>query len=238
MVKEVIIIVGASGGIGRYLMTDLARDYRTIGTYFKHNPFKSEWLDVYRERSGGVEPEMHKLELEHDDVSWFASKLQFQKTVLVNAAGISINGMAHKITHSWYDVLNVNLNGPFLTCQAFLPYMREMGWGRIVNLCSVVGQRGIPGTASYSASKAGLEGLTRTLSAENAGKGITVNALALGYFNVGMIHNVPLPAQEKIRASIPSHLFGHPSNIAEAIRFLIKADYVTGATINIDGGLV
>jgi NAD(P)-dependent dehydrogenase (short-subunit alcohol dehydrogenase family) len=115
--------------------------------------------------------------------------------------------------------------------------MREKGWGRIINLTSVVGQRGIAGTCAYAASKAGIEALTRTIAVENATKGITANCLALGYFETGMINTIPEPLQDKIRGSIPMGRFGTVLELEHAVRFLIDADYVTGATINVNGGL-
>lgn len=238
MDSTAVVIIGASGGIGSYLMSEL-KEYQTIGTYNSQNPFQSDWGNVYRERTGGQEPQMYQLDvLQTNKVRSLVDMILPSRIVLVNAMGISRDGMAHNLfLGDWDEVLDVNLRGAFVTCQAFLPRMREEGWGRIINLCSIVGQNGIPGTSAYAASKAGLEGLTRTLASENAKKGITVNALALGYFNVGMINTIPHGIAEKIKAAIPMGHFGHPRNVAAAIRFLIGADYVTGTTININGGL-
>jgi NAD(P)-dependent dehydrogenase (short-subunit alcohol dehydrogenase family) len=233
-----IVVIGASGGIGRYLMMELARDHRTVGTFCNHNPVASDWLPVYRQ-SVGTDPELYHLDLVEDSLDAFAGGVVGPQTVLINAAGISKDSMGHRLrAEHWDSVMDVNLRGAFLAAKAFLPHMREAGWGRIVNLCSVVGQKGVPGTSAYAASKAGLEGLTRTLAIENAGKGITVNALTLGYMTVGMINVLPAESQEKIKDTIPMKRFGHPQNVAAAIRFLIEADYVTGATININGGLL
>jgi NAD(P)-dependent dehydrogenase (short-subunit alcohol dehydrogenase family) len=123
-------------------------------------------------------------------------------------------------------------------CSALLPYMRQQQWGRIINISSIVGQMGVPGTGAYSASKAGVLGLTRTLAVENATKNITVNALLLGYFSVGMIETIEQETQEQVRSKIPMKRFGHPRNVELAIRFLIAADYVTGSVVKIDGGLL
>lgn len=123
-------------------------------------------------------------------------------------------------------------------CRAMLPFMRQQEWGRIINISSIVGQVGVPGTVAYSASKSGLFGLTRTLAVENASRNITVNTLALGYFSVGMINVIRPEIQEQIKAKIPMKRFGDPHNVELAIRFLIECDYITGATININGGLL
>jgi NAD(P)-dependent dehydrogenase (short-subunit alcohol dehydrogenase family) len=115
--------------------------------------------------------------------------------------------------------------------------MRKQEWGRIINVSSIVGQMGVPGTAAYSASKGGILSLTRTLAAENAAKNITVNAIALGYLEIGMINVVPPDRRELIRETIPMKRLGSPRNLELAIRFLIECDYITGAVIDINGGL-
>lgn len=146
--------------------------------------------------------------------------------------------MAHRMPSDvWDKVIDTNLKGTFLFCRAMLPFMRKQEWGRIINISSIVGQIGIPGTIAYSTSKSALFGLTRTLAVENAAKKITVNVLALGYFDIGMISVIKHDLQERIKESIPLKKFGDPRNIELAIRFLIESDYCTGTVININGGL-
>ena len=113
--------------------------------------------------------------------------------------------------------------------------MRECGWGRIIFLSSVVGEKPQLGTSSYAASKSGLYGLTKALAIENASKGITVNCLNLGYFDIGMINEIP--DQQAIKDKIPFKEFGDPSNIRAAVQFLVQSDYTTGSIIDINGGL-
>jgi NAD(P)-dependent dehydrogenase (short-subunit alcohol dehydrogenase family) len=115
--------------------------------------------------------------------------------------------------------------------------MRENGYGRIINFASIVPQKGIPGTSSYAASKAGLWGLTKSIAAENAKKGITVNTLNLGYFNIGMITEVPEDILKGIVQNIPVQKLGDPEDIYNAVKFIISADYLTGTSIDINGGL-
>jgi len=239
MDKPSIVIIGASGGIGRYLMTSLL-DYEVIGSYHSTNLYQSDWIEVYKERTGGRVPLLYQVDITDScSLDNFAYHVITDHVVLINAAGVNINGSAHRYEEDWWDeVIDTNLKGTFLACKAFLPRMREKKWGRIINLSSIVGQLGVKGTVAYSASKMGLLGLTKNLAVENAHLGITVNALALGYFTVGMIDEVPHAMQEQMKKAIPVHKFGHPSNIDAAIRFLIEADYVTGATININGGLL
>jgi NAD(P)-dependent dehydrogenase (short-subunit alcohol dehydrogenase family) len=226
-----IVITGASGGLGSYLVEHLGREYEIIGTYNKHKPKITGERVLFCQAdvcdSGSVER----------FVSTVADKLK--NIVLINMAGISLDGMGHKMEDTiWDRVMDTNLKGTFLMCRAFLPFMRKQEWGRIINVSSVVGQMGVPGTIAYSASKSGLFGLTRTLASENVMKNITVNVLALGYYEVGMIKVISPEIQEQIRASIPMKRFGHPRNLELAIRFLIECDYITGATININGGLL
>jgi NAD(P)-dependent dehydrogenase (short-subunit alcohol dehydrogenase family) len=225
-----VIIVGASGGIGSYLVDHMGRDYEIIGTYNKNRP------KVQNSEANFYEVNIN----DADSISTFLSSIEskLKQITLINLAGISIDSMCHKMDNAaWDEVLNTNLRGTFFMCRALLPFMRAQGYGRIINFSSIVGQLGIPGTVAYSASKSGLFGLTRTLAAENAVRNITVNALALGYFEVGIINVIPKDIQEKIRNSIPMRRLGHPRNIELAIRFLIECDYITGAVININGGL-
>lgn len=115
--------------------------------------------------------------------------------------------------------------------------MRANGFGRIVNFSSVVPQIGMPGTISYASSKSALWGFTKVVAKENAQKGVTCNCLDLGYFDIGMITEVPPDLLDKITVSIPMKKLGDPINIYNVIDFLISSDYITGSTIDINGGL-
>lgn len=126
-----------------------------------------------------------------------------------------------------------------LTCRGMLPRMREVGFGRIIMMSSVLSRTMVPGSLAYSVTKAGLGGLTRVIAAENAKKGITANSLALGYHNVGIISSVPEKMlNERVLPSIPVGHLGDPNNIVAAIEYLLKADYVTGTTLDINGGII
>jgi NAD(P)-dependent dehydrogenase (short-subunit alcohol dehydrogenase family) len=226
-----IVISGASGGLGNYLVAHLSSDYEIIGTYNVHKPAPSTCAAVF-----------YQVDVANSaSVSEFADAVttRLKHVVLINLAGISLDGVGHKMDEATWDrVLDTNLKGAFLMSRAFLPIMRQQEWGRIINISSIVGQVGIAGTVAYASSKAGLLGLTRTLAAENAGKNITVNALALGYFDIGMISVIKPEIQEQIRARIPMKRLGHARNVELGIRFLIESDYTTGSVININGGLL
>jgi acetoacetyl-CoA reductase/3-oxoacyl-[acyl-carrier protein] reductase len=120
-----------------------------------------------------------------------------------------------------------------------LPLMREQGYGRIINFSSVIASLPTPGVSAYAATKAGLEGLSKSLAAENASKGITINSIRLGYVNLGMgINDVPLAYQEKMKATIPTGRFCNPDEIFNTISFLIDTPYVNGSAIDINGALI
>src|SRR3990172_3340864 len=159
--------------------------------------------------------------------------------VLINNAGINRDAMSHKMTEEqWDQVLAVNLKGTFLCAQAALPKMRERNWGRVVNTSSV-GSLGNIGQANYSASKAGVIGLTRTLALEYAKYGVTVNCIAPGAVMTPMLAGVPDPIKEKITAQIPMGRIADPAEIAAVHAFLASEDagYITGQVIFVDGGM-
>jgi NAD(P)-dependent dehydrogenase (short-subunit alcohol dehydrogenase family) len=165
-----LVIVGASGGIGSYLVDHMGRDYEIIGTYYRN-----------RSKVENLEGTFYEVNInDADSISRFIASIEskLKRITLINLAGISIDGICHKMDDAtWDEVINTNLRGTFFMCRALLPFMRTQGYGRIINVSSIVGQIGIPGTVAYSASKSGLFGLTRVLAAENAEKNITVNAL-------------------------------------------------------------
>ena len=159
--------------------------------------------------------------------------------VLVNNAGITRDGMLHKLTEEkWDEVIRVNLKGPFNMGQACAKIMMEQKSGRIINLASVAWLGNI-GQTNYSASKAGVVGMTRTWAQELARYNITSNAIAPGFIDTLMTQAIPAEVKEKIVARIPLKRMGQPADIANIIAFLASdsAAYVTGQTIQVDGGL-
>jgi NAD(P)-dependent dehydrogenase (short-subunit alcohol dehydrogenase family) len=155
---------------------------------------------------------------------------------LVNNAGITADNLALSLQDDeWDRVLDTNLTGAFrLTRRAMRPMLRAR-FGRIVNIASVVGPRANAGQANYAASKAGLIGLTKTVAAEVARKGVTVNAVAPGFIDTDMTHDIP----DAVKQAVPARRAGTPQEVAAAVRFLASDDagYVTGSTLYVDGGL-
>ena len=160
--------------------------------------------------------------------------------VLVNNAGITKDGMFHKMTpEQWYAVINTNLNSLFNMCRPVIEGMRERGFGRIINISSINGQKGQMGQVNYSASKAGDIGFTKALAQENANKGVTVNAICPGYIATEMVMAVPKDVLEKsILPQIPVRRLGQPEEIARCVVFLASDDagFITGSTLSANGG--
>ena len=159
--------------------------------------------------------------------------------VLINNAGITRDGMFHKMTpQQWKEVIDTNLTGIFNMTHPCWPGMRERGFGRIVNISSINGQKGQMGQANYSAAKAGDIGFTRALAQEGAFKGITVNAICPGYIGTDMVMAVPEKVREAIVSQIPVGRLGTPEEIARCVTFLASDDagFITGSTISANGG--
>jgi len=160
--------------------------------------------------------------------------------VLVNNAGITRDGMFHKMTREqWQEVIDTNLSGLFNMTHPVFPGMRSRGFGRIVNISSINGQKGQAGQVNYSASKAGDIGFTRALAQEGAFKGVTVNAICPGYIGTEMVLAVPEKVlNEKIIPQIPVGRLGEPEEVARCVVFLAsdEAGFLTGSTISPNGG--
>jgi len=159
--------------------------------------------------------------------------------ILVNNAGITRDGAMHKMTpEDWDAVVSTNLNASFYMCRAVVNGMRERKFGRIVNISSMNGQLGQFGQTNYSAAKAGIFGLTKSLARETAAKGITVNAVSPGYTATEMVKAIREDVMKQIIAGIPVGRLGEPEEIARCVLFLVadEAGFITGETISVNGG--
>lgn len=160
-------------------------------------------------------------------------------SVLVNNAGITRDGMMHKMTEAqWTEVILTNLTSCFSMSRAVITGMRERGYGRIVNISSINGQKGQFGQTNYSAAKAGMLGFTKALALESAAKGITVNAICPGYIATDMTSSMKQDVLESIIRQIPAARMGKPEEIADLVVFLSsdKAGFINGSTITANGG--
>ncbi|MBL6616640.1 MAG: acetoacetyl-CoA reductase [Reyranella sp.] len=159
--------------------------------------------------------------------------------ILVNNAGVTRDVMLHKMTPAqWQEVIAIDLGSCFNTCRLVIEGMRARGFGRIVNISSINGQKGQFGQTNYAAAKAGMLGFTKALALESAAKGITVNAVAPGYIATEMVAAVAPKVLEGIVARIPVGRLGHDTEVADVVRFLVDdgAGFITGSTITANGG--
>lgn len=159
--------------------------------------------------------------------------------VLVNNAGITRDAMFHKMTpEAWHQVIDTNLTGVFNMTHQVWGGMRERGFGRVINISSINGQKGQVGQVNYSAAKAGLIGFTKALAQEGARFGITVNTICPGYVATEMVRAVPEQVLQKIVDQIPVGRLGEPEEIARCVTFLAsdEAGFITGSTLTVNGG--
>lgn len=233
--KRVILLTGASGGLGTAMAKHLkACGYRLALHYFTNKPAFKESEDI-RCYSADL--------IDKNQIQGLIAAIQHdfgRLDMVINNAGISRNGMSWKLDfEDWERSVAINLSAPFYISQLAIPLMRKQNFGRIINISSVVGQTGFIGTSAYAASKSGLFGLTKTLSKELAAFNITVNSFALGYFNEGMIRDVPEELQQQIIEQIPMKKLGNMQSINHALDFVLdeNSGYYTGQILNLNGGL-
>ncbi len=160
--------------------------------------------------------------------------------ILVNNAGITRDGLLMRMKEEdWDSVININLKSVFLCSKEAVKVMAKQRYGRIINIASVVAFMGNPGQANYSASKAGIVGLTKTIAREYASRGITVNAVAPGFIMTAMTEALPENVREEMKKAIPLGTFGTPEDVAASVLFLAssQAGYITGQVIHVNGGM-
>jgi acetoacetyl-CoA reductase len=237
------MVTGGAGGIGSAISTLLANDGASVAILGL--PEDLARTQTLRAQLDGAARRLHFYE---SNVGVYEQCREAAATVvrehgridfLINNAGITRDHTVRKMTvEEWQAVLQVNLSGPFFMIKAVLETMIEQGFGRIVNISSVVGESGNFGQANYAAAKAGLIGLTKTVALEVANRGITVNAVAPGFIETPMTKAMPPQAIENAIAQTPQQRLGQPEEVAQLVRFLLdeKAGYITGAVYNINGG--
>lgn len=160
--------------------------------------------------------------------------------ILVNNAGIARDKLILRMAEEdWDAVIDINLKGTFNCTKAVVKHMSKQRSGKIVNIASVVGEMGNAGQANYSASKAGVIGLTKTIAREFAQRGINVNAIAPGYIETPMTDALPEKVKEELKRMIPAERLGRPEDVAEAVLFLVSeaSGYITGQVLNVNGGI-
>lgn len=240
--NKVVLVTGSSRGIGKSIALAFGKNNFNVVVNFKKNIDMATKVVKEITKSGGsafyycadiTKPEevnrmIDRIILAHGRID-----------VLINNAGIHDDNVIWNMSdYVWDRVLNVNLTGAFYCMRTAIKHMREQGYGRIINISSVVGQVGIAGTSNYSSSKAGLFGLTKAVAKEVARSCITVNALTLGYFDSGMFNRLSKEIQADIISRIPMGRVGTVKEVTDTILFLCSesAGYITGQTIHLNGG--
>lgn len=238
-----LLLIGASGGVGTAIISALAKSGYNLALHY-HDNAKELRIVTSMPEFQNVKVSLYKADItKEEDVITLITNVakDFGRIdVLVNNAGTSVSGISWKQSlEDWNKALAVNLTGPFLAIKYVLPFMRKQEFGRVINMSSVVAQMGFPGTSAYAASKSGLHGMTKSISKEVANTNITVNNIALGYMEAGMLYEMPKDIRELVKGSIPKQHFGKTEDIAEAILYLANenATYITGQTISVNGGL-
>ncbi len=243
MKGQTAVITGSSRGIGRTTAEEFARrGVNIVIVDIDEGSVKIAAEDI-KSRFGvetlGIKANVSKAE---DIKLLFEEALKkFSKIeILINNAGITRDNLLLRMKdEEWDAVLDVNLKGAFLCSREAVKIMSKIRYGRIINIASVVAFTGNPGQVNYSASKAGLVGLTKTLAKEYASRGITVNAVAPGFIQTAMTEQLPEKIKEEMLKSIPLGRFGTTQDVANAIIFLAlpESGYITGQVIHVNGGM-
>lgn len=223
-----ILILGASGGLGGGLISYLDSHPELTATYGKRVVTTREELDIEDEAS--IQSFCHSLE----------QKLEPKEAIyLINAIGVSLNSFCHKMSLELFEkTIKVNLTGSFLLLKHLQPLLKEHPGSSVVFLSSVVGELGVPGTMAYSASKSALRGLIRTGAKEFARLKVTLNVIELGYFEKGMIEQIPADQIEGILAQIPLSRLGTIEDLFKACDFALRNTFLTGSVIKLNGGMI
>ena len=231
-----IVLTGASGGLGIVIAENLLNEGYFVHLIGNKNTSKLQALHSKFLSTSKV------YSVDFSKTSDFAELVNEigQIDGLVHALGVSSAGISWRITsEEWNRVMHLNLTVPFQLTQAFTPQLRANKFGRIIFFSSIVAQKGFIGTSAYASSKSALIGLTRTLSVELINSGITVNCIAPGYMDKGMIEEVTDEYLKEILELIPSKKLGDSTNIAHTVSYLLneKASYITGQVLNVNGGM-
>jgi acetoacetyl-CoA reductase len=235
------LVTGGTGGIGSSICMRLSESGCKIITTFRNREKAEKWQKEHAEAG-------RDFSIYSCDVGDYASCQSMaemiasdhgQVDIVVNNAGLTRDKGFLKMTPSmWSDVINADLDSVFNVTHQFVPGMVERGHGRVINISSVNGQKGMFGQTNYAAAKAGMHGFTMSLAQETARKGITVNTISPGYIATEMVMAVPEEIRQKIIAQIPVQRLGKPEEIAAAVAYLCSEDaaFITGSNIAINGG--
>lgn len=237
--SKVALVTGGTGGIGNAICQRLAKDgFKIVTTYFEPEEQAKAWQAK----------QDYEVALYPCDVSNYDECVKLKETVekdvgqvdvLVNCAGITRDAVFKKMTPAqWMAVIKTNLDSVFNMTHQFVNQMADRGYGRVINISSLNGQKGQFGQTNYSAAKAGVHGFTMALAQEVARKGVTVNTISPGYIGTEMVMAIAEEVRNKIIAQIPVGRLGKPEEMAAIVSFLASDDagFITGANIAANGG--
>lgn len=241
---KVAVVTGASRGIGRAIALKLADEGAKVIVNYSGSQAKAEEVVAAIQEAGGEALAVQASVAKSDEVAALmdvAVKTFGSLDILVNNAGITRDNLLMRMKENeWDDVMDTNLKGVFLCTKAVTRQMMKQRAGRIINISSIVGVAGNAGQANYVAAKAGVIGLTKTTAKELASRNILVNAIAPGFIETEMTAELPEDLKQGMLTQIPLAKLGQPEDIAKAVAFLASddANYMTGQTLHIDGGMV
>jgi len=233
------LVTGASKGIGAAIARALAQDGWNVGVNYRSDKAGADETVKAIEDAGGKAVAVHADVTDGDAKALIGEVENALGPVLalVNNAGVTRDGLALQLSDDdWDTVIGTNLSPAFRLTRDALRGMIKARYGRVVNIASVVGTKANVGQSNYAAAKAGLIGMTKTIAAEVARRGVTVNAVAPGFIDTGMTADLPT---DEIAKAIPARRLGTPEDVAAAVRYLASEDagYVTGTTLYVDGGI-
>ncbi|MBI3916907.1 MAG: acetoacetyl-CoA reductase [Betaproteobacteria bacterium] len=243
MAQRIAVVTGGMGGIGEVICMRLATaGFKVVATYSPGNKKSAEWLAGMKQQ--GYEFDAVEVNVsDYDACQKAVAKIQSEigpVDVLVNNAGTTRDASFRRMDKAAWDlVMHTNLDSVFNMTKPVIDGMADRGWGRIINMSSVNGQKGAFGQANYSASKAGMHGFTKTLALEYARKGVTVNTVSPGYIGTKMVLAVPKEVLDsKIIPQIPVGRLGKPEEVAALVVYICsdEAGFMTGANVAINGG--
>lgn len=247
MDKKIALVTGGSRGIGRAVAVRLAAaGFYVIINYRGNDEAAAEALSAVREAAGSQDDAGELLKFDVSDfgavssaiAGWQAAHPEEYVSVLVNNAGIRADNLLLWMEQGdWQKVIDTNLGSFFNVTKALLQPMTVHKWGRIINMASVSGVRGLPGQTNYSAAKGGIIAATKALAQEVAARKVTVNAVAPGFISTDMTESLD---EKELSKTIPAKRFGRPEEVAALVAFLASDDaaYITGQTIGINGGMI